>query len=60
MTDGAWSYTHNRSLAELLSAHQVRQIVTPPYTASSNGFGPRRGRDRSLSTPACSAALPYS
>jgi transposase InsO family protein len=37
MTDGAWSYTRNRSFAELLSAHQVRQIVTPPYTPRWNG-----------------------
>jgi hypothetical protein len=29
MTDGAWSYTRNRSLAELLNTRQVRQIVTP-------------------------------
>ncbi len=37
MTDGAWSYTRNRSLAELLAAHQVRQIVTPPNTPRWNG-----------------------
>jgi transposase InsO family protein len=37
MTDGAWSYTRNRSFAELLAAHQVRQIVTPPYTPRWNG-----------------------
>jgi transposase InsO family protein len=37
MTDGAWSYTRNRSLAELLTAHHVRQIVTPPYTPRWNG-----------------------
>jgi len=32
MTDGAWSYTHNRSLRELLADREIRQIVTPPYT----------------------------
>jgi transposase InsO family protein len=37
MTDGAWSYTRNRSLRELLSDHHVRQIVTPPYTPRWNG-----------------------
>jgi transposase InsO family protein len=37
MTDGAWSYTRNRSFAELLAARQVRQIVTPPYTPRWNG-----------------------
>ena len=37
MTDGAWSYTRNRSFAELLTARQVRQIVTPPYTPRWNG-----------------------
>jgi transposase InsO family protein len=37
MTDGAWSYTRNRSLRNLLSEHHVRQIVTPPYTPRWNG-----------------------
>jgi transposase InsO family protein len=37
MTDGAWSYTHNRSLRQLLHAHGIRQIVTPPYTPRING-----------------------
>ncbi len=37
MTDGAWSYTRNRSLRELLIAHGIRQIVTPPYTPRWNG-----------------------
>ena len=37
MTDGAWSYTRNRSFAELLAARQVRQIVTAPYTPRWNG-----------------------
>jgi transposase InsO family protein len=37
MTDRAWSYTHNRSLHELFAAHQIRHIVTPPYTPRWNG-----------------------
>jgi transposase InsO family protein len=37
MTDGAWSYTHNRTLRELLQAHAIRHIVTPPYTPRWNG-----------------------
>jgi hypothetical protein len=37
MTDGAWSYTRNRSFAELLAAREIRQIVTPPYTPRWNG-----------------------
>ena len=37
MTDGAWSYTRNRSFAELLAERQIRQIVTPPYTPRWNG-----------------------
>jgi transposase InsO family protein len=37
MTDGAWSYTHNRSLHALLADHGIRQIVTPPYTPRWNG-----------------------
>jgi transposase InsO family protein len=37
MTDGAWSYTHNRSLAALLADREIRHIVTPPYTPRWNG-----------------------
>jgi transposase InsO family protein len=37
MTDGAWSYTHNRSLRELLAERAIRHIVTPPYTPRWNG-----------------------
>jgi transposase InsO family protein len=37
MTDGAWSYTHNRSLRALLAARGIRHIVTPPYTPRWNG-----------------------
>jgi transposase InsO family protein len=37
MTDGAWSYTHNRELRALFGAHAIRHIVTPPYTPRWNG-----------------------
>jgi len=37
MTDGAWTYTHNRDLRALLSDHGIRHIVTPPYTPRWNG-----------------------
>jgi transposase InsO family protein len=37
MTDGAWSYTHNRGLRELLCDRVIRHIVTPPYTPRWNG-----------------------
>jgi transposase InsO family protein len=37
MTDGAWSYTRNNALRELLAVHQIRHIVTPPYTPRWNG-----------------------
>jgi transposase InsO family protein len=37
MTDGAWSYTHNRGLRDLLTDRGIRHIVTPPYTPRWNG-----------------------
>ena len=37
MTDGAWSYTHNRGLSALLADRGIRHIVTPPYTPRWNG-----------------------
>ena len=37
MTDGAWSYTRNRGLRELLTERGIRHIVTPPYTPRWNG-----------------------
>ena len=37
MTDGAWAYTHNRSLAELLALRGVRHLVTRPYRPQTNG-----------------------
>jgi transposase InsO family protein len=37
MTDNAWSYTHNRSLAELLDHNEIRHLVTRPYRPQTNG-----------------------
>jgi transposase InsO family protein len=37
MTDGAWTYTHNRSLNALLVDRGIRQLITPPYTPRING-----------------------
>jgi transposase len=37
MTDGAFSYRHNRGLRELLHARAIRHIITPPYTPRWNG-----------------------
>ena len=37
MTDGAWSYTHNRALRDLFAKREIRHIVTPPYTPRWNG-----------------------
>jgi len=37
MTDNAWSYTHNRSLAELLDHNQIRHLLTRPYRPQTNG-----------------------
>lgn len=37
MTDGAWSYTHNRSLRALLTDRGIRHLITPPYTPRING-----------------------
>lgn len=37
MTDNAWAYTHNRSLAELLRARGVRHLTTRPYRPRTNG-----------------------
>ena len=37
MTDGAWAYTHNTALRDLLADRAIRHIVTPPYTPRWNG-----------------------
>jgi transposase InsO family protein len=36
-TDNAWTYTHNRALAELLAAHEIRHRTIPPRTPKRNG-----------------------
>ena len=36
MTDGAWGYTRNRSLADLLARQGVRHLVTRPYRPQTN------------------------
>jgi len=37
MTDGAWAYTRNRSLADLLAHQGIRHLVTRPYRPQTNG-----------------------
>jgi transposase InsO family protein len=37
MTDNAWSYTHNRSLRELLAGREIKHITTKPYRPQTNG-----------------------
>jgi transposase InsO family protein len=37
MTDNAFTYTKNRSLRELLAAHQIRHLTTQPYRPPTNG-----------------------
>lgn len=37
MTDGAFSYRHNRGLRQLLTDRGIRHIITPPYTPRWNG-----------------------
>jgi transposase InsO family protein len=37
LTDNGFSYVKNRSLRELLAAHQIQQLTTEPYRPRSNG-----------------------
>ena len=37
MSDNAWSYTHNRTLRELLQARGIRHLTTKPYRPRTNG-----------------------
>jgi transposase InsO family protein len=37
MTDNAFAYVKNRSLRELLAAHQIRHLTTEPYRPRTNG-----------------------
>ncbi|HEV3072116.1 MAG TPA: integrase core domain-containing protein [Solirubrobacteraceae bacterium] len=38
MTDGAMSYRRDRSLAQLLSKHDIRHILTPPWNGKVERF----------------------
>ena len=65
MTDNAFTYTKNRSLRELLAAHQIRHLTTKPYRPRTNGkverFHQTMGREwaygRSYSSSAERASL---
>jgi transposase InsO family protein len=37
MSDNAWTYTHNRTLAELLAAHGIRHLLIPYRRPQVNG-----------------------
>ena len=37
MTDNAWAYTHNQSLARLLAQHGIRHLLIRPHTPRTNG-----------------------
>lgn len=37
MSDNAWTYTHNRSLALLLADHAIRHVLIPPRRPQVNG-----------------------
>jgi transposase InsO family protein len=37
LTDNAFSYVRNRSLAELLARHKIRHLTTQPYRPRTNG-----------------------
>jgi transposase InsO family protein len=37
MSDNAWTYTHNRALAELLARHGIRHLLIPPRRPQVNG-----------------------
>ena len=37
MSDNAWSYTHNRSLRELLTVREIKHLRTKPYRPQTNG-----------------------
>jgi transposase InsO family protein len=37
LTDNGFSYVRNRSLRELLTAHQIRHLTTEPYRPRTNG-----------------------
>jgi len=37
MSDNAWTYTHNRALAELLAGRRIRHLLIPPRRPRVNG-----------------------
>ena len=37
ISDNAWTYTHNRALAELLDQHNIRHLLIPPHRPQVNG-----------------------
>ena len=37
LTDNGWSYTHNRSLRELLADYAIKHMLTEPYRPRTNG-----------------------
>jgi transposase InsO family protein len=37
MSDNAWAYSHNNSLAELLTRHRIHHLLIPPYRPQVNG-----------------------
>ena len=37
ISDNAWTYTHNRALAQLLSDHRIRHLLIPPHRPQVNG-----------------------
>ncbi len=37
ISDNAWTYTHNRALAELLKSQQIRHLLIPPRRPQVNG-----------------------
>ena len=37
ISDNAWTYTHNRALAQLLNGHGIRHLLIPPHRPQVNG-----------------------
>ena len=37
ISDNAWTYTHNRALAELLNSRGIRHLLIPPHRPQVNG-----------------------
>ena len=37
LSDNAWAYTNNRSLARLLAEHEIRHLLIPPRRPQVNG-----------------------